>query len=73
MSDEVISIQEVIAYSLDGSYRVSSRSKRGSRVPSPTTARKPSSGSFVFRDQHPVAKPCELPPRGTLAPPICES
>jgi hypothetical protein len=36
------------------SYRVSSRSKRTSRAPSPTTAWKPSSGSFVKRDQHAI-------------------
>jgi hypothetical protein len=38
------------------SYRVSSRSKRSSRVPSPRTAWKPSSGGFVFRDQHAASR-----------------
>ena len=33
-------------------YRVISRSKRSSRVPSSTTAWKPSSGCFAFWDQH---------------------
>src|SRR5215204_1146996 len=35
------------------SYREDNRSKRSSRVPSPRTAWKPSSSSFVFWDQHP--------------------
>ncbi len=33
-------------------YRASSRSKRTSRAPSPTTAWKPSSSSFVFLESH---------------------
>ncbi len=43
------------------SYRVSSRSKRSSRAPSPTTAWKPSSGSFVFRESHATAVPPPSP------------
>jgi hypothetical protein len=39
------------------SYRVSRRSKRSSRVPSPSTAWNRSSGSSVERDQHPIAVP----------------
>jgi hypothetical protein len=39
------------------SYLASSRSKRSSRSPSPRTAWKRSSGSFVERDQHAIAVP----------------
>ena len=51
------------------SYRVSNRSKRSSRVPSPRTAWKPSSGSFVFRDLH--ANATAAPADGSLALGLC--
>ena len=38
-------------------YRASSRSKHTSQATSPSTAWKRSSGSFVNRDQHPIAVP----------------
>jgi hypothetical protein len=57
-------------------YLVISRSKLTSRLPSPATARKPSSGGFVFLELHAIAvpsllitsKPVASTPRGRCLP-----